>query len=151
MLHPFEVVADPVRRRILEILAVGEHPAGLVAEVITQEFSISRSAVSHQLRTLRECDAVDYTVEWHAPTVRKYRLNPDFLEALDSAVQALFTLRDHRYGHRYDRWTFGPPKPSRVPRTLGQPHRSGRKGRRGRTPPPFPARPYPLSYDDFDE
>jgi DNA-binding transcriptional ArsR family regulator len=52
--HAFDVLGDPVRRRLLELLADGEHAAGSLAEVITREFGISQPAVSQQLRVLRE-------------------------------------------------------------------------------------------------
>ncbi|MBN9736092.1 MULTISPECIES: metalloregulator ArsR/SmtB family transcription factor [unclassified Pseudonocardia] len=53
-MHAFDVLGDPVRRRILELLARGEHTAGGVTEVIRAEFGISQPAVSQQLKVLRE-------------------------------------------------------------------------------------------------
>jgi DNA-binding transcriptional ArsR family regulator len=53
-MHAFDVLGDPVRRRILELLAVGEHASGEVVEVISKEFGITQSAVSQQLRVLRD-------------------------------------------------------------------------------------------------
>ena len=53
-MHALDVLGDPVRRRILEILAEGEHAAGEVVNVISAEFGISQPAVSQQLRVLRE-------------------------------------------------------------------------------------------------
>jgi DNA-binding transcriptional ArsR family regulator len=50
----FDVLGDPVRRRILEVLARGEHSAGALADVIGTEFGISQPAVSQHLRMLRE-------------------------------------------------------------------------------------------------
>jgi DNA-binding transcriptional ArsR family regulator len=52
--HAFDILGDPVRRRILEVLAGGEQPAGTVAAVIQREFGISQPAVSHALRVLRD-------------------------------------------------------------------------------------------------
>jgi DNA-binding transcriptional ArsR family regulator len=52
--HAFDVLGDPVRRRILELLADGEQPAGAVSGVIRAEFGISQPAVSQHLRVLRE-------------------------------------------------------------------------------------------------
>ena len=52
--HAFDVLGDPVRRQILEVLAEGEQPAGAVAAVIQTEFGISQPAVSQHLRVLRE-------------------------------------------------------------------------------------------------
>ena len=53
-MHAFDVLGDPVRRRILELLAGGERAAGAVSVVVEREFGITQSAVSQQLRVLRE-------------------------------------------------------------------------------------------------
>ncbi|MFI5586539.1 ArsR/SmtB family transcription factor [Amycolatopsis sp. NPDC051758] len=53
-MHAFDVLGDPVRRRILEVLADGEQAAGAVTEVIRAEFGISQPAVSQHLKVLRE-------------------------------------------------------------------------------------------------
>lgn len=50
----FDVVGDPVRRRILELLAAGERTAGDVSSVIEDEFGVSQPAVSRHLRVLRD-------------------------------------------------------------------------------------------------
>jgi DNA-binding transcriptional ArsR family regulator len=52
--HAFDVLGDPVRRRILELLANGEQASGEVCAVIRTEFGISQPAVSQHLRVLRE-------------------------------------------------------------------------------------------------
>jgi DNA-binding transcriptional ArsR family regulator len=52
--HAFDVLGDPVRRRILELLADGERSAGEIAAVVQREFGISQSGVSQHLRVLRE-------------------------------------------------------------------------------------------------
>jgi len=52
--HAFDVLGDPVRRRILELLAEGEQPAGAITAVVQREFGISQPAVSQHLRVLRE-------------------------------------------------------------------------------------------------
>lgn len=53
-MHAFDVLGDPVRRRILELLAEREQSSGEVVEVISGEFGITQSAVSQQLKVLRE-------------------------------------------------------------------------------------------------
>ena len=53
-MHAFDVLGDPVRRRILELLADGELTAGAVTGRIQDEFGISQPAVSQHLRVLRE-------------------------------------------------------------------------------------------------
>lgn len=54
MVAALDVLGDPVRRRIVELLASGELSAGAIVEVIRGEFGISQPAVSAQLRVLRE-------------------------------------------------------------------------------------------------
>lgn len=53
-MNAFDVLGDPVRRRILELLADGEQAAGAIGGVIEDEFGISQPAVSQHLRVLRE-------------------------------------------------------------------------------------------------
>lgn len=53
-MHALDVLGDPVRRRILELLADGETPAGELGRVIQAEFGITQPAVSQHLRVLRE-------------------------------------------------------------------------------------------------
>jgi len=52
--HALDVLGDPVRRRLLELLVDGERPAGELAERIGEEFGISQPAVSLHLKVLRE-------------------------------------------------------------------------------------------------
>jgi len=61
--HAFDVLGDPVRRRILELLAPGERSAGSLTEVIQQEFGITQAGVSQHLRALRESGFVRVRVE----------------------------------------------------------------------------------------
>ncbi len=53
-MHVFEVLSDPVRRRILELLGSGEMASGEVVEAIGTEFGITQAAVSQHLKVLRE-------------------------------------------------------------------------------------------------
>jgi DNA-binding transcriptional ArsR family regulator len=53
-MNAFDVLGDPVRRRILELLADAERTSGEVVAVIADEFGISQPAVSQHLRVLRE-------------------------------------------------------------------------------------------------
>jgi DNA-binding transcriptional ArsR family regulator len=53
-MHAFDILGDPVRRRIVELLAGGELAAGEIGAVIQREFGISQPAVSLHLRVLRE-------------------------------------------------------------------------------------------------
>ena len=53
-MHAFDVLGDPVRRRILELLADGEVTSGAIAVIVQAEFRISQPAVSQHLKVLRE-------------------------------------------------------------------------------------------------
>ncbi|MGY4395769.1 DNA-binding transcriptional ArsR family regulator [Sphingomonas sp. UYAg733] len=53
-MHAFDILGDPVRRRILEILATGEHRSGEIVATIHREFGITQAAVSQHLRVLRD-------------------------------------------------------------------------------------------------
>jgi DNA-binding transcriptional ArsR family regulator len=65
----FEVLADPVRQRIVEMLAEGECTAGEIAA----RFAISRPAISRHLRVLRESGLARVQVDAQR---RVYRLDP---------------------------------------------------------------------------
>lgn len=53
-MHAFDVLGDPVRRRLLELLADGEHSSGDMTAVVQAEFGITQSAVSQHLKVLRD-------------------------------------------------------------------------------------------------
>ena len=53
-MHAFDVLGDPVRRRILELLADGELTAGALSAAVQREFGISQPAVSQHLKVLRD-------------------------------------------------------------------------------------------------
>lgn len=71
----FVALADPTRRRIVELLAEGDRSAGDIAG----RFATSQPAVSRHLRLLRECGLV--TVRPVAQQ-RIYSLEPDPLNEL---------------------------------------------------------------------
>ena len=58
-MHAFDVLGDPVRRRILELVADGELAAGAIGEPIQREFGISQPAVSQHLAALKDAGLVD--------------------------------------------------------------------------------------------
>jgi DNA-binding transcriptional ArsR family regulator len=53
-MHALDILGDPVRRRILELLVSGEQTSGAVVDVVNREFGISQPAVSQHLKVLRE-------------------------------------------------------------------------------------------------
>ena len=79
-MHAFDVLGDPVRRRILELLAGGEQPAGAIGAVIQREFGISQPAVSQHLRVLRDSGFTTVRAEG---TRRLYAVDSAPLEDVD--------------------------------------------------------------------
>jgi DNA-binding transcriptional ArsR family regulator len=79
--HAFDVLGDPVRRRILELLASGERAAGDVGAAVQAEFGITQSAVSQHLKVLRSNGFVQVRPEG---TRRVYAVTPDPLQEIDS-------------------------------------------------------------------
>ena len=53
-MHAFDVLGDPVRRRIMELLIDGERSSGDIVRVLSDEFGLSQPAVSYQLKILRQ-------------------------------------------------------------------------------------------------
>ena len=83
-MHAFDVLGDPVRRRILEILTQGEHASGAIVEVISREFGITQSAVSQQLRVLRDSGFASVRAEG---TRRLYAVNAQPLAEVDTWLE----------------------------------------------------------------
>ncbi len=75
-MHALEALADPTRRRIVELLAERERSAGELAS----HFPVSRPAVSRHLRVLRETGLVRSRGEAQR---RLYSLDPAPLAELD--------------------------------------------------------------------
>jgi DNA-binding transcriptional ArsR family regulator len=76
MQSTFEVVAEPTRRRILDLLLESERPVGdLVAAL-----AMSQPAVSRHLRVLRDAGLVAARTDAQR---RLYRLDPAPLAAVD--------------------------------------------------------------------
>jgi DNA-binding transcriptional ArsR family regulator len=78
--HAFDVLGDPVRRRILELLAEDEQTSGAVSAVIQGEFGISQPAVSQHLKVLREAGFATVRPEG---TRRLYAVNSEPLREVD--------------------------------------------------------------------
>lgn len=79
-------IADPIRRRVLELVRDEEVPAGALAA----EFDVSRPAVSRHLRVLREAGLV---VERREGRHRLYRANLEPLAELRSWLEGYWAGR----------------------------------------------------------
>jgi len=73
----FEALAEPHRRRILDLLREGERPAGDLVEAL----AISQPGVSKHLRLLREAGLVSVRADGQR---RLYRLAPKGLAELEA-------------------------------------------------------------------
>lgn len=80
-MHAFDVLGDPVRRRILELLAEGEHASGEVSAAIQAEFGISQPAVSQHLKVLRDAGFAAVRVDGAR---RVYAMDPAPLQEVDA-------------------------------------------------------------------
>ncbi|WP_404404849.1 ArsR/SmtB family transcription factor [Pelagibacterium halotolerans] len=79
-MHAFDVLGDPVRRRILELLAEEEQTSGAIVAVIQREFGITQAAVSQHLRVLRDSGFATVRPEG---TRRIYAVDPEPMVAID--------------------------------------------------------------------
>lgn len=73
----FETLAEPNRRRILDLLREGERPAGDLVDAM----GISQPNLSKHLRVLREADLVNVRPEGR---LRLYSVNAVRLAAIDA-------------------------------------------------------------------
>jgi DNA-binding transcriptional ArsR family regulator len=76
----FELLAEPNRRRILDLLRVGERPVG----DLVSELGVSQPAVSKHLRALREGGLVEVRSDAQR---RLYRVRPEPLQAIDEWLE----------------------------------------------------------------
>lgn len=79
MTDAFVALADPTRRRIVELLHDGELDAGAIAD----EFDISKPAISRHLRILRTAQVVSVRPDAQR---RVYALDPGGLSELTAWV-----------------------------------------------------------------
>jgi len=77
------VLGDPVRRRILDLLADGDLTSGAVVNIVGTEFAISQSAVSQQLAVLRSSG---FATVQAVGNRRIYSLDPTPLREVDAWV-----------------------------------------------------------------
>lgn len=124
-MHAFDVLGDPVRRRILELLAAEERTSGDVVGVISDEFGITQPAVSQQLKVLRDNGFATvrpegtrriYTVDPNGPAAAEdwlAGLRGFWSQRLDALGTELARGRAHRATGRPQRRTDPPDSGSR--------------------------------------
>jgi DNA-binding transcriptional ArsR family regulator len=92
-MHAFDVLGDPVRRRILELLAEGEHASGDIVERVQREFGISQPAVSQHLKVLRDSGFAEVRVD--GPR-RIYSLDSAPLQEVDAWLERFRGFWTHK-------------------------------------------------------
>jgi DNA-binding transcriptional ArsR family regulator len=92
-MHAFDVLGDPVRRRLLELLAGGEHASGAMVEIVRAEFGISQAAVSQHLKVLRDSGLAHVRVDGAR---RLYSLDPAPLAEVDAWLDQFRAFWTHR-------------------------------------------------------
>ena len=92
-MHAFDVLGDPVRRRILELLSEREHTSGEVVEVIAADFGISQAGVSQHLKVLREAGFAQVRPEG---TRRIYVLDTAPLRDIDDWLERFRIFWPHK-------------------------------------------------------
>ena len=90
-MSPFEALAEPNRRRILDVLREGERPAGDLVEAL----GMSQPGVSKHLKLLREAGLVRVRADGQR---RLYRLEPQGLADLDAWLTPYRQLWARRLG-----------------------------------------------------
>ncbi len=79
-MHAFAVLADPVRRCIVEQLMDRELSSGEIVDTVGEEFGISQSAISQQLKVLRENGFASVAIDGNR---RLYTLDSKGFEQMD--------------------------------------------------------------------
>jgi len=92
-MHAFDILGDPVRRRILELLAGGAQTSGSVVDVIQREFGISQPAVSQHLKVLRESGFTSVRAEG---TRRIYSIEAAPLREVDGWLERFRVFWEHK-------------------------------------------------------
>ncbi|WP_222195056.1 ArsR/SmtB family transcription factor [Modestobacter italicus] len=92
-MHALDVLGDPVRRRLLELLADGEQPAGQLAAAVHAEFGISQPAASQHLKVLRENGFARVRAEG---TRRLYAVDTAALREVDAWLEGFRRFWDQR-------------------------------------------------------
>ena len=113
-MHAFDILGDPVRRRILELLANGELSSGAITSVVQTEFGITQPAVSQHLRVLRDSGFAtvrpDGARRLYAVDAPPFREVDDWLERFRSFwEQRLDALETELARGKRERRLSGPP------------------------------------------
>lgn len=105
-MQAFAALADPTRRRIIELLAAGERPAGEIAG----EFDVTPQAISQHLNVLKAAGLVRMRAEAQR---RLYAIDAAGLAQIDNwlaSVRGFWAGRLEELEHSYRAQRTGAPK-----------------------------------------
>jgi len=91
----FQALADPTRRKILQMLNEGDKSAGEIAK----EFSMTAPSISHHLNVLKNADLV--TARRSGQSII-YALNTTVVQEFLQTVLDIFRVSEDDKGHVYD-------------------------------------------------
>jgi len=86
----FQAIADPTRRAIILLLAVG----AMTPNALAEHFNSSRQAVSKHLQVLAECEIVRQ--EQQGREIH-YHLNPDKMQTIEKWLEQYRNLLSKRF------------------------------------------------------
>ncbi|MBK5249312.1 MAG: winged helix-turn-helix transcriptional regulator [Actinomycetales bacterium] len=92
-MQTMDALGDPVRRRIVELLAAGTRPAGELARSVGDAYGISQPAASRHLRVLREAGIVDSEIDGQR---RLYSLRREAMDDVATWVENVRAFWDQR-------------------------------------------------------
>jgi DNA-binding transcriptional ArsR family regulator len=88
-MHAFDVLGDPVRRRLLELLADRERSSGDMTAIVQKEFGLTQPAVSQHLKVLRESGFASVRVDG---TRRIYAVKSEPMRQVDAWLDQFRTF-----------------------------------------------------------
>ena len=86
----FQAIADPTRRAILSLVALGAMTPGAIAD----NFDTKRQTISRHIQILTECDLL--TQEQIGREI-KYHFNPSKMKEVDSFIEPFRKLWEDRF------------------------------------------------------
>ena len=92
-MHALDVLGDPTRRRILELLADGEQSAGDIAAVLERELGLTQPAESPHLKVLRDNGFARVRPEGQR---RLYAVEAGPLKQVDAWLERFRRFWDHK-------------------------------------------------------
>ena len=92
-MHALDVLGNPIRRRLIELLAEQEMSSGDLVKIIAAEFDVTQPAVSYQLKILRQ---TGFASAFPQAQRRIYALKKEPFSAVEDWLEPILELWDHK-------------------------------------------------------